>query len=105
LTDRRIDKRSHARFPLSIEITLIVAGERYRAQSRDVSLGGMFVYTDIKVPFGANVDVLLKLPALKDEITVGAVARWHQDGGVGLSFKSMRAREVWALNQLFKSAS
>jgi c-di-GMP-binding flagellar brake protein YcgR len=99
-----IDKRSHARFPMNLEVTIVVAGERYRAESRDVSLGGMFVYTDVKVPFGANVGVMLKLPALKEEISVEAVARWHQDGGVGLSFKSMRAREVWALNQLFKTA-
>lgn len=100
-----IDKRSHARFPMSLEVTIVVAGERYRAESRDVSLGGMFVFTDVKVPFGANVGVMLKLPALKEEISVEAVARWHQDGGVGLSFKSMRAREVWALNQLFKTTA
>lgn len=100
-----IDKRSHARFPMNIELTLIVGGERYSAQSRDVSLGGMFVYTNVRVPFGSNVQVVMKLPALKDEIQLEAVARWHQQGGVGLSFKSMRAREVWALNQLFKTSA
>jgi hypothetical protein len=65
----------------------------------------MFVYTSAKVPFGADVEVVLRLPALKEEITIQAVARWHQDGGVGVSFKSMRAREVWALNQLFKTTA
>ena len=100
-----IDKRSHARFPMTLELTLIVAGERYSAQSRDVSLGGMFVYTNVRVPFGANVTVELRLPALKDDIKLEAIARWHQDGGVGLSFQSMRAREVWALNQMFKTSA
>jgi len=100
-----IDKRSHARYPMVLEVSLIVAGERYRAQTRDVSLGGMFVYTEARVPFGATIEVQLKLPALKEEIKVEAVARWHQDGGVGVSFKSMRAREVWALNQLFKNSA
>lgn len=99
------DKRSHARFPVSLEITLVCAGQRHRAESRDVSLGGMFVYTDAKVPFGADVEVVLRLPAMKEEITIQAVARWHQNGGVGVSFKSMRAREVWALNQLFKTTT
>jgi Tfp pilus assembly protein PilZ len=100
-----IDKRSHARFPMNLDVTLIVGGERYSAHSRDVSLGGMFVYTNVRVPFGSNVLVELRLPALKDDIKLEAVARWHQDGGVGLSFKSMRAREVWALNQLFKTSA
>lgn len=99
------DKRSHARFPVSLEVTLICGGERHRAESRDVSLGGMFVYTKAKVPFGADVEVEFFLPALKDRISIQAVARWHQDGGVGVSFKSMRAREVWALNQLFRTSA
>jgi hypothetical protein len=65
----------------------------------------MFVYTDAKVPFGSDVEVVVRLPALKEEVTIQAVARWHQEGGVGVSFKSMRAREVWALNQLFKTSA
>lgn len=70
-----------------------------------MSLGGMFVYTDAKVPFGADVKICLTIPALKEETNLDAVARWHDQGGVGLSFKGMRAREVWALNQLFKAGA
>lgn len=100
-----VDKRSHARFPVNLEVTLTHAGAQYQGQSRDVSLGGMFVYTEAKLPFGANVMVQLSLPALREGMAVEAVVRWHQEGGVGLSFKSMRAREVWALNQLFKNSA
>jgi uncharacterized protein (TIGR02266 family) len=100
-----VDKRSHARFPVSLEVTVTHAGEHHHGQSRDVSLGGMFVYTDAALPFGASVTVQLRLPALREDVAVEAVVRWHQDGGVGLSFKSMRAREVWALNQLFKTSA
>lgn len=99
------DKRSHTRFPVNLEVVLVHAGEHHKAESRDVSLGGMFVYTSAKVPFGADVAIELYMPALKERITIQAVARWHQDGGVGVSFKSMRAREVWALNQLFKMSA
>jgi len=99
-----VDKRSHARFPVTLEVTLIVAGERHLARTRDVSLGGMFVYTDVKIPLGAEVQVQLTIPALKELTTVDSVARWHDEGGLGVSFKGMRAREVWALNQLFKTA-
>jgi hypothetical protein len=100
-----VDKRSHARFPVSLQVTLVCAGQRHKGETRDVSLGGMFVYMDARIPFGADVEVLVRLPALKEEIAIHAVARWHQDGGVGVSFKSMRAREVWALNQLFKTSA
>ncbi len=100
-----IDQRSHARFAITLEITLIFAGERYRAQTRDVSLGGMFVYTDAKLPFKADLLVELTLPALKEQSTFEATLRWHESGGVGLSFKSLRAREVWALNQMFKKGA
>ena len=99
------DKRSHARFPVNLEVVLVHAGERHSAESRDVSLGGMFLYTAAKVHFGADVAVELHMPALKERITIQGVARWHQEGGVGVSFKSMRAREVWALNQLFKMSA
>lgn len=99
-----VDKRSHARFPATLEVTLIVAGERHLARTRDVSLGGMFVYTDRRIAFGSDVQVELVIPALKERTTLECVARWHDEGGLGLSFKGMRAREVWALNQLFKTA-
>jgi hypothetical protein len=100
-----IDQRSHARFSVALDVTLIFAGERYRAQTRDVSLGGMFVYTDAKLPFKADLLVELTLPALKEKSTFETTLRWHQAGGIGLSFKSLRAREVWALNQLFKKGA
>lgn len=100
-----VDKRSHVRFPLQLEVTLICAGERYTAQCRDVSLGGMFVYTDAKLPFFGNVELRFTMPLLKEESSVQGVVRWHEAGGVGISFNSLRAREVWALNQLFKKGA
>ena len=100
-----IDQRSHARFPVTFDVTLIFAEERYRGQTRDVSLGGMFVYTDAKLPFKAELLVELTLPALKEKSTFEVSLRWQQADGVGLAFKSLRAREVWALNQLFKKGA
>lgn len=100
-----VDKRSHARFTASLDVTLIYQEQRYSAHSRDVSLGGMFVYTDAPIPFGASVYVEFSLPSLKSARCIEATARWHQEGGVGLSWKSLRAQEVWALNQLFKHSA
>lgn len=100
-----VDKRSHVRFPLHLEVTLICGGERHSAQSRDVSLGGMFVHTDAKLPFFGKVELRFTMPGLKEESVVEGVVRWHEQNGVGVSFDSLRAREVWALNQLFKKGA
>ena len=34
---------------------------------------------------------------------VPAVVRWQKPDGVGVQFGQLRARDVWALNQLFRS--
>ena len=100
-----VDKRSHARFTASIDVTLIYQDQRYQGRSRDVSLGGMFVYTDAPIPFGATVYVEFLLPSLKSARCVEATMRWQQEGGIGVAWKSLRAQEVWALNQLFKHSA
>ena len=72
--------------------------------TRNISLGGMYVLTDAAVPYGTRVDVEVVLPALGQSATLDAVVRWQGPDGVGVQFGSLRAREVWALNLLFRSA-
>jgi hypothetical protein len=65
----------------------------------------MFVYTEARIPFDATVDVEFLLPSLKAPRRVVATARWHQEDGVGLAWRSLRVQEVRALNQLFKTSA
>ena len=53
---------------------------------------------------GVPVKLRFTLPALRDDVTCDAIVRWFTQDGVGLQFGSLRARDVWALNQLFRSA-
>lgn len=72
--------------------------------SRNVSLGGMYLVTESSVPYGTKVELELFLPALKEDVRIEGVVRWIKDDGMGVQFGSLRAREVWAFNQLFKES-
>jgi len=97
------EKRSHDRFPIELELVLVHQGERHRAQTKDVSLGGMFVHTSAPLRFGAELEVELAIAALKYEGKLPAIVRWQRGDGLGLAFRSLRARDVHAFNLLFKS--
>jgi hypothetical protein len=49
------------------------------------------------------VRVVFRLASLKEDTEVDATVRWKQPDGLGLQFGSLRAIDVWGLNQLFKS--
>jgi hypothetical protein len=85
---------------------VLVQGEaRHPGQTRDLSLGGMFVHTLAPLRFATEVELHLSLPALKYEGQVPAIVRWIDGDGVGFAFRSLRARDVHALNQLFKQVA
>jgi Tfp pilus assembly protein PilZ len=99
-----IDKRQHTRYAIALEVELVDARGRYAGRTRDLSVGGMFVCTADKLAFGSHVGVSLLLPAMKEHTLLDATVRWQTEDGVGLCFRSLRARHVWALNALFKQA-
>jgi hypothetical protein len=98
------NKRAHDRFSIQLEVTFSYEGAEHAAFSRDIGLGGMFVLSEAKVPFGAEVEVRLSLPALKASTSIPGTVRWHGPGGMGVQWRSLRARQVWALNRLFRKA-
>ncbi len=72
--------------------------------TRDIGLGGVFVQTERLLPHASEVWVELRLPALGEWVRLPAIVRWACAQGIGLSFTSLRAREVWALHRLFEAA-
>ena len=99
------EKRSHDRYVIQLEIVLVQGDARHPGQTHDLSLGGMFVHTAAKLRFGTEVELHMSLPALKYEGQIPCFVRWNRDGGIGLAFRSLRARDVHAFNQLFKKAA
>ncbi len=96
-------RRVHERYERAFPVTVLHEGKEHEAVTRNVSLGGMYLVTTAQLPYGAKVKIRFRLPALKEETTCEATVRWQKSDGFGVQLGSLRAREVWALNQLFKS--
>jgi len=100
MTDRR---RLHDRIETDIPVILIHEGTETPGVCLNIGLGGMFVQTDTTFDYGTTLTVRFTLPGLDQEVEAEVTARWTTHEGLGLRFGSLRAREVWAINQLFKS--
>jgi hypothetical protein len=72
------------------------------AKTRDVSLGGVFIVTDQALPFGTVAVFELDVPAVPMAAKIEGTVRWSSADGMGVQFHSLRARETWAINQLFR---
>lgn len=102
-------RRVHERYALELPVTIVHrTADGNTAESRgttkNVSLGGALIAVSDAIVFGSEVKVRLTLRPLKEEATMTATVRWIAPGAVGVQFGSLRAKEVWALNQLFKDA-
>jgi PilZ domain len=96
------EKRSHDRYPIRHAVVLLHDGKEYVGETRDMSLGGTFVHISAPLRFGAEVILKLKVSETKYEGELPMIVRWTRSEGVGLAFRSLRARDVHALNGLFK---
>ncbi len=95
-------RRAQQRYDIKIPVVLTHESQTYHTVTRNMSLGGLFMGLDAPIPFGAVVRVSFSLPELDDPVDVDAHVRWVQpDVGIGVQYAGLRAREVWALQQLF----
>jgi uncharacterized protein (TIGR02266 family) len=97
---RRADRRYDRRIPIEFSHE----GRPYSADTVNISLGGLFIGTDIALPMGSKVALKFRVPTQNEHIEVEAVVRWveSEDGrviGLGVRFEGLRARDVWALNK------
>ena len=104
---RRIDPRYDRK--LTVEVTC--GREEQTAISRNVSLGGMFLEGRKALPIGASVSLRFHVPTQAEAVEVTGDVRWViatpdvSEVGIGIRFQGLRARDVWALNRFFQSAS
>jgi uncharacterized protein (TIGR02266 family) len=96
------DKRQHERYRVAIDVTFRHGDALVTARTRDISLGGMFLETTQGVPYGTQLTIELKLPALQAPAVLEGTVRWMGPDGMGIQFGALRARETWAINQLVR---
>lgn len=95
-------RRAQQRYDIEIPVELTHEGQVYNTVTRNMSLGGLFMNLKSVIPFGAVVRVKFSLPELDAPVEVDGHVRWVQpDVGIGVQYAGLRAREVWALQQLF----
>ncbi len=97
-------RRVHERYDRRLKVDVIHGDGEIETVTRNVSLGGMYLITEAALPYGTPVKLRFYLPALREDVTIEATVRWQKDDGLGMQFGSLRAREVWGLNQLFKES-
>lgn len=101
---RRCDRRHDRRIP----IDFVYEGHTFHARTRNMSLGGVFIETDARLPFGARLQMRFRVPTQGEPIDVNGQVRWCDSGddasGVGVRFDGLRARDVWALNRFFNQS-
>lgn len=97
-------QRIYPRYTADLPVEIITHAGALSAVSVDLSIGGMRVQTPSPLEFGAAVKVRFRLPTLDEDTEVEATVRWVQGERAGLQFGSLRARDVWAMNRLFRQA-
>ena len=78
------DRRTHARAPFRVEVTLSSTHNFYTGIANDISEGGVFVATPTPPERGSVVSLRLSLPRLAEPVTIQGEVRWTRssdDGG------------------------
>ncbi|MEM9072805.1 MAG: PilZ domain-containing protein [Myxococcota bacterium] len=96
-------RRVHERYTCDLPVTLVTESGEITRTASNISLGGMYLEPGADLPYGTTGTLRFRVPALKEDANVDVVVRWIKPEGIGLQFGSLRAIEVWALNQYFKS--
>jgi Tfp pilus assembly protein PilZ len=100
-----LELRRHSRTVVDVPVEFVRKGatERFAGRARDISLGGVFIETDRPLPFSAEVIVHVTLPSQKAPFALPGVVRWNRDGGMGVQFGLIGARETHAITELTRA--
>ena len=84
------DRRRHPRVRLSVDVDFKSQHNFFSARTRDISRGGLFIETNIRIPIGERIEIDLRF--LKTRVLVDAEVVWEmvgEDGeteGLGVRF-------------------
>lgn len=87
-------RRGATRFPVGFRVNMQASGQLKEAIAANISMGGLFIETEEKIPLNTIIDLTFSLPLLKQEITIkSAVVHLQQKDtasgrpqGLGLQF-------------------
>jgi uncharacterized protein (TIGR02266 family) len=94
--------RSTRRYDQRLAIEYTASEDWVSSHTKNLSLGGVFVECDSKMPYGTRLKLRFHVPTQKERIEVSGQIRWVDDSGFGVQFDGLRARDVWALGKFFE---
>jgi uncharacterized protein (TIGR02266 family) len=89
------DRRRHPRVSMAVEIDFRSEHNFYAARTHDISVGGLFIETDVGLPIGTRLTVELKF--MKKQLRVETEVMWvlvgdeQQTVGAGVRFVDLPA--------------
>jgi uncharacterized protein (TIGR02266 family) len=104
---RRIDPR----YERQLEVEVMYEGKKQTSQTRNISLGGLYLDSLTSLPIGTTVQLKFTLPTQPEPVEVAGDVRWvvkkgtSDAAGIGIRFQGLRAKDVWALNRFFQSVT
>jgi CheY-like chemotaxis protein len=105
-----LPRRRQVRHAINVRFSYVVRGRFRQAFSRDLSVYGAFLKTDVVVPEGSHIKVDFHIPGETDEIHCGAVVRRslpyrpqaQQLAGMAIEFEGIRERDLRRLERFIK---
>lgn len=84
---------------VSVNLPVVVehGAARIQAVAVNLGLGGVFILASPALPYGEQLHVLVQLPGLAGPSRLPAVVRWSDQGGFGVQFQQLGARETHAI--------
>ncbi len=101
-----VELRRFVRTTIDVPLTFSRKGapQTTDGRAKDISVGGMFVETKTVVPFGTEVVIKVRLPKGTYELTLPGVVRWVRDGGMGVQFGLLGAKETHEITEVVRRA-
>ena len=96
------NQRRQQRYDRRVPVDVVIDGVAWSSFTRNMSLGGVYVESDSKIPLGVRAQLRFRIPTQKEEIAVGGTVRWIDGTGFGVQFDGLRARDVYALGKYFE---
>jgi hypothetical protein len=88
---RMKESRQHPRVSLAVDVDVASGSNFYAGRTRDLSLGGLFVETEVGLTIGLQVEVKLKLPkGTSPCLRSGVVAVGERGRRRGVRFLELR---------------
>lgn len=97
------EKRVHQRTALNVEVEARASdGTSWKADSVDISMGGMFLSGELCVAIGSEISLTFELPGM-GTVTLPCFVRWTSARGFGVQFGLIGARETHAIGRVVRA--